>query len=73
MSKSMMGSSKYEFEVEEFEKDFVDKMEVSQMFRESIESAIYNHYPYRNGTEMSNAWKRIILAEVHKKFIEEAK
>lgn len=53
---SMMGSSKYEFEVEEFEKDFVNKMEIANIFRENLVSVLYTDYIYR-GQKLD--WSRV--------------
>lgn len=70
---SAMGSSKYEFELEEFEKDVKDKKEVQRKFKNDLKEVLYKEYEYRDGTHMSNRAKREILIEIHTEFIEEGK
>ena len=65
---SAMGSSKYEFEPEELEKDIEDKRKVSRRFREDLENVVHRDYRYRNNVPMSRSTKLQILASVHRNF-----
>ena len=67
--KSAMGSSKYEFEPEQFEKDIKNKLEVANIFKDDLKEVLYRDYEYLEG-KMSYKTKRQILIEVHEEFIE---
>ena len=69
MKQSAMGSSKYEFEPELFEKDIRNKKELAEQFKTELEKVIYQDYYYHNGMEMSDKAKREILIEIHRRFI----
>ncbi len=62
--KSAMGSSKYEFEPDLFEKD------VAEQFKKDLRETLYKDYKYHNGTKMSNKAKKEFLTEVHLEFLE---
>ncbi len=64
-----MGSSKYEFEPEQFEKDVEDKIITTEHFKEELEKVLYKDYNYLEG-KMSARTKREILTKVHLEFIE---
>lgn len=69
MGKSMMGSSKYEFEPELFEVDVADKRKVGKQFKEDLENILYRDYFYHDNSCMSYKAKREILIQVHLDFI----
>jgi len=64
-----MGSSKYEFDPEQFDKDLLEKLGVAEIFREGLKDVIYKQYLYQNGGKLSYEWKRKLLVEVVKEFI----
>lgn len=66
----MMGSSKYEFNPEQFEKDAENKIQVSMQFKKDLKQVIYSKYKYHDNMPMSNKAKREILIEVYKEFLE---
>ena len=66
---SMMGSSKYEFEPEQFDIDVGEKQRVMQLFKKDLEEVLNCKYKYHNQKVMSREAKREILLEVHKEFI----
>lgn len=68
MKRSAMGSSKYEFEPEMFNKDVEEKREVAEKFKNDLRRVLYKDYEYREG-KMSLENKRMLLAEVHSEFI----
>ena len=70
MKKSMMGSSKYEFEPELFEKDIQNKREVAEQFKNDLREVLNRSYHYREG-KMNFSTKRELLIEVHKEFIKQ--
>ena len=70
MKKSMMGSSKYEFEPELFEKDIQNKREVAEQFKNDLREVLNRSYYYREG-KMNFNTKRELLIEVHKEFIKQ--
>lgn len=65
---SAMGSSKYEFEPELFEKDIQNKREIANYFKENLERVLYEDYYYLDG-KMSDRTKREILTKVHLEFL----
>lgn len=67
--RSMMGSSKYEFEPEKFDEDYKSKLKVSSRFREDLREVIYREYKYHDSTKLSKRWKREIMANVFNEFI----
>lgn len=69
MKRSAMGSSKYEFEPEMFNKDVEEKREVAEKFKNDLRRVLYKDYEYREG-KMSDRAKREILTKVHLEFIE---
>ena len=66
---SMMGSSKYEFEPEQFDIDVREKQRVIQLFKKDLEEVLYGDYRYKDRQPLSESAKREILLEVHKEFI----
>lgn len=67
---SAMGSSKYEFEPELFEKDIQNKKQVVNFFKGDLERVLYKDYEYCDGSKMSNQAKREVLRKVHKEFLD---
>lgn len=67
---SAMGSSKYEFEPENFTKDIRNKKRVADQFKKDLKDVLYCHYFYHDGNYLSNKAKREILIEVHKEFLD---
>lgn len=70
---SAMGSSKYEFEPEQFEKDVANKKEVANQFKNDLREVLYGEYKYRDGSKMSGRAKKELLIDVHLEFLEVAK
>lgn len=68
MRKSAMGSSKYEFELEMFDKDVEEKRKLAEQFKGDLKEILYRDYNYREG-KMSFKTKRGLLIEVHSEFI----
>ena len=68
---SMMGSSKYEFEPELFEKDLKDRKDTGDKFADELKEVIYKDYMYKYGGKLSNKAKREILINIHKVFLED--
>ena len=54
--KSAMGSSKYEFEPEKF--------------KEELKDIMYKSYKYPSGGKLSYGWKKQLIVEVVREFIE---
>lgn len=67
----MMGSSKYEFEPEEFEKDYNDKLSTAEIFKNHLREVLYREYQYRDGSHLTKSWRRILAVEVLKEYVEE--
>lgn len=63
---SMMGSSKYEFEPDGLDIDYIDKMKVKEQFINDINEVLNKQYKYRNEGYLSENWKRQILLEIYK-------
>lgn len=59
-----MGSSKYEFEPEQLEKDIANKIEVAEEFKADIMQLFKTHYRYNDGVPMSQGWKIEKIKEV---------
>lgn len=66
---SMMGSSKYEYNPEEFQKDYEDKMATANRFKSDLISIVSKNYEYRDGSKMSKQWKRKILVDILEQLI----
>ena len=64
--KSMMGSSKYEFEPDGLDIEYKDKMKVSGQFIKDINAVIDKEYKYRDIGLLSQNWKRQILLEIYR-------
>ncbi len=69
MKRSAMGSSKYEFKPENFNRDVEDKKQVMEQFKNDLKDILYKDYYYLEG-KMSDKTKREILTKVHLEFIE---
>ena len=67
---SAMGSSKYEFEPENFTQDVENKRKVMKQFKKDLENILYKDYEYHDGFKMSNQTKREMLGKVHKEFLD---
>ena len=65
----MMGSSKYEFEPELFEKDYNSKIETATKFKNDLIEVMCRDYKYHDGKPMTKDWKRKILTDVFTQFI----
>ena len=65
-----MGSSKYEFEPEQFEKDINNKIEVAEEFKADIMQLFKMNYRYHDGVPMSRGWKIEKIREVLIELIE---
>ena len=68
---SAMGSSKYEFEPEEFEKDVQNKIEVAKQFETDLKNVIYGDYRYRDNVPLSYKARLATVLRVHKRLYEE--
>lgn len=66
---SMMGSSKYEFEPEQLDKDIKNKREIAQAFRMDLIQVLNKIYRYSDNVPMSDKAKREVLLKVHQEFI----
>ena len=66
---SMMGSSKYEFEPELFEKDYNSKVEIATKFKNDLIKVICRDYKYHDNSKMTKEWKRKIITDVYLQFI----
>ena len=65
-----MGSSKYEFDSEQLDKDVRNKMEVIKQFKKDLEEVLHREYKYQDGQKMSQEQKESVLIRVHREFIE---
>ena len=63
---SMMGSSKYEFEPDGLDLDYIDKMKVREQLIKDINEVIDKQYKYRDTGYLSENWKKQILLEIYK-------